>query len=80
MVIFNGVFVVRLVKTTGQNPLTVSLIVLILLTLLTGAGMAYFAVPAALQPVHLLVATVTFGVQFLLLLRLRTSQVNKIVN
>lgn len=80
VVIFNGVLVVRLVKTTGQNPLTVSLIVLILLTLLTGAGMAYFAVPAALQPVHLLVATVTFGVQFLLLLRLRTSEVNEIVN
>lgn len=74
VVIINGILVFRLVKTSGRNPLTISLIVLILLTLLTGAGMAYFAVPAALQPIHLLVATVTFGIQFLVYLRLNTSQ------
>lgn len=74
VVIINGFLVLRLLKTSGRNPLTISLIVLILLTLLTGAGMAYFAVPAALQPIHLLVATVTFGIQFLLYLRLNTSQ------
>jgi cytochrome c oxidase assembly protein subunit 15 len=36
-------------------------------------GMAYFAVPAFLQPVHLLLATVTFGMQFAFLLRLNRS-------
>jgi heme a synthase len=41
--------------------------------------MAYFAVPAALQPIHLLVATLTFGVQFLLYLRLNTSPKNVLV-
>lgn len=76
VVIINGFLVLRLLKTSGRNPLTISLIVLILLTLLTGAGMAYFAVPAALQPIHLLVATVTFGIQFLLYLRLNTSHTN----
>ncbi len=76
VVIINGFLIVRLMKTSGRNPLTISLIVLILLTLLTGAGMAYFAVPAVLQPIHLLVATVTFGVQFLLYLRLNTSSIN----
>jgi cytochrome c oxidase assembly protein subunit 15 len=50
-----------------------------LFTLLTGAGMAYFAVPAFLQPIHLLVATVTFGIQFLLFLRLNTKPVNVLV-
>lgn len=73
VVIFNLGFGFWLIKTKGSNPLTLGLILLILLTLLTGAGMAYFAVPAYLQPVHLLVATVTFGVQFLLFLKLKTN-------
>ncbi|HPW62470.1 MAG TPA: COX15/CtaA family protein [Cyclobacteriaceae bacterium] len=80
VVLFNAIFAARLIKTTGRNPLTLGLILLILLTLLTGAGMAYFAVPAFLQPIHLLVATVTFGIQFLLFLRLNTSHVNVLVN
>jgi heme a synthase len=41
---------------------------------LSGAGMGYFSVPAFLQPIHLLVATVTFGLQFLLFLRLNTKK------
>jgi cytochrome c oxidase assembly protein subunit 15 len=43
-------------------------------TILTGAGMAYFAVPAFLQPLHLLLATVSFGMQFLLLLKLKRKE------
>jgi len=76
VVTFNGVFAGLLIKTNGRNPLTLSLILLILLTIVSGAGMAYFAVPAFLQPLHLLVATVTFGIQFLLFLRLNTSRIN----
>jgi heme a synthase len=76
VLIVNGILGFQLMKTSGRNPLTISLIVLILLTIITGAGMAYFGVPAALQPIHLLVATVTFGVQILLYLRLNTSPTN----
>jgi cytochrome c oxidase assembly protein subunit 15 len=47
--------------------------VLILGTILTGLGMAYFDFPAFLQPLHLLLATVTFGVQFAFLLRLNPN-------
>jgi heme a synthase len=79
VVLVHAIFAARLIKTTGMNPLTLGLILLILLTLLTGAGMAYFAVPAFLQPIHLLVATVTFGVQFLLFLRLNTKPVNVLI-
>jgi len=79
VVLSNVILAAWLIKTTGRNPLTLALILLILLTLVTGAGMAYFAIPAFLQPVHLLVATVTFGIQFLLFLRLNTSQVNVLV-
>ena len=57
-------------KTTGLNPLTLALIILILATVLTGVGMAYSAVPAFLQPLHLLIATIAFGIQYLLLLRI----------
>ncbi|HYC85282.1 MAG TPA: COX15/CtaA family protein, partial [Chryseosolibacter sp.] len=58
-------------KTDGLKSFPLTLILLILGTILTGAGMAWFAVPAFLQPVHLLLATVTFGMQFRLLLKLK---------
>lgn len=61
---------VRLYKTEGLKSFALTLNLLILGTILTGMGMAYFAVPAFLQPVHLLLATVTFGMQFAFLLRL----------
>lgn len=40
-----------------------------------GIGMAYFGVPAFLQPVHLLLAVVAIGVQFILLLFLNQEKV-----
>ncbi len=74
VVLLHAIFILRLMKTTGNNALSLSLVLLILLTILSGAGMGYFSVPAFLQPMHLLVATVTFGLQFLLFLRLNTSR------
>lgn len=62
--------IVRLYKTEGSKSFALTLILLILGTILTGIGMAYFGFPAFLQPMHLLLATVTFGVQFAFLLRL----------
>jgi heme a synthase len=60
----------NLIKTLGLKPFPLTLIVLILGAILSGAGMAYFAIPAFLQPVHLLLASLAFGVQFILLLEL----------
>lgn len=65
--------IIRLHKTHGLKAFPLTLILLILGTILTGVGMAYFAVPPFLQPLHLLLATVTFGVQFLFLLKLNKS-------
>ena len=62
--------IIRLYKTEGSKAFALTLILLILGTILTGLGMAYFGVPPFLQPLHLLLATVTFGVQFAFLLRL----------
>jgi cytochrome c oxidase assembly protein subunit 15 len=74
VLILHAVLVLKLMKTTANNALSPALIVLILGTLLTGAGMAYWAVPAILQPLHLTMATGTFGIQLLLFFRLYTRQ------
>jgi len=60
-------------KTRGNKTLPLSLIILILGTLLTGTGMAYFGIPAFLQPIHLVLATITFGLQFYMFLNLNTE-------
>lgn len=66
--------IVKLWKTDTAKAFLLPLILLILSTILTGAGMALFAVPSYLQPVHLLLATVTFGMQFRLLLMLNRKE------
>lgn len=69
VLLLHVILIVNLRKTTGLKSFPIALIVLILGTILTGVGMATFAVPAFLQPLHLLLATVSFGMQFLLLLK-----------
>ncbi|MCS6968699.1 MAG: COX15/CtaA family protein [Cytophagales bacterium] len=48
--------------------------------ILTGAAMAYLAIPAVLQPVHLLLATLMFGIQFWLALLLNRERVFRTAN
>ncbi|HEY9006487.1 COX15/CtaA family protein [Ohtaekwangia sp.] len=72
--------ILNLRKTEGSKVFLLTLIVLILGTILTGAGMAYFAVPPYLQPVHLLFATATFGMQFMLLLKLNRKEESVALN
>jgi cytochrome c oxidase assembly protein subunit 15 len=50
------------------NRLVVSTLIVIGLEILAGIVLASFALPAAVQPIHLTLATVLFGVQFLTLL------------
>jgi heme a synthase len=52
----------------GASFLASTMLMLILATVLAGVGMAYFAFPAFLQPLHLLVAAAAFGAQFYLFL------------
>jgi cytochrome c oxidase assembly protein subunit 15 len=63
----------RLYKTTGAKVLTRVLFVLILASFFTGVGMAYFNVPAFLQPVHLVLASICFGFQQYLLFALNSK-------
>jgi len=55
-----GVYI-QLRKTTSEKALYLVPFLLILCSVLTGLVMAYFAVPPAFQPLHLLVAVVSFG-------------------
>lgn len=66
--------VVRLVKTGIPSVFPLMLFLLVLSTILTGTGMAYFGVPPYLQPVHLLLATATFGIQVFLLFKMNRKQ------
>ncbi|MHA7130046.1 COX15/CtaA family protein [Algoriphagus namhaensis] len=50
------------------------LMALVILEIATGIGMAYFGIPAFLQPFHLLVGCMITGVQILLFLQLREQQ------
>lgn len=47
------------------------LILLVILEIVSGIGMAYYGIPAFLQPIHLLIGSLIIGVQFLLLLQIR---------
>ena len=66
--------IMKLHKTPGSKAFALTLILLILGTILTGLSMAFFAVPPFLQPIHLLLATATFGVQFMFLLKLNRKE------
>jgi len=50
------------------------LIGLILLEIATGMGMAYFSIPAFLQPLHLIFGSLIIGVQVILILELREQK------
>jgi cytochrome c oxidase assembly protein subunit 15 len=73
VLILHLILILKLRKTEGSKAFALTLILLILGTILSGVGMAYWAVPPLFQPVHLLLATVTFGMQFLFLLKLKRT-------
>lgn len=69
-------FVYQLRKITRAGVvarLTATLVGLVVAEILTGVIMAYFAVPAVAQPVHLLLAVVMVGLQFVIWLLLHPA-------
>lgn len=75
----HGGLLVNLWKTESLKAFSLTLIVLLLLTILTGVSMAYFAIPPFLQPLHLLLATASFGMQVSLFLRLNRKKKPELV-
>lgn len=65
-------------KQTGLiSTFTKVLVLLVIVEILTGIIMAYFGVPAYIQPVHLTLAIISVGIQFVLLLLLNFKNVTR---
>lgn len=68
------IFQLRKIKETGTiAKLTTALVLLVVAEIASGAIMAYFAVPAAAQPVHLFLAVLLIGLQFVIWLLLHPT-------
>jgi len=70
VLILNTLFFFQTRKTIALKTLSLGLFLLVLCSLVTGVVMAYFDIPALIQPVHLLIATLAFGLQLFLFFRL----------
>jgi len=62
------------VRSTSIFRWSQLLILLILFVIITGMGMAYFGIPAFLQPIHLLLGSLIVGLQFVVLLLLNDQR------
>ncbi len=76
------IYLVYLLKknTLAKSKLSIwanALIGLIIAEILSGVIMAYFGIPKAMQPIHLLLGSLIIGVQFLLLLMMNYDKVFK---
>jgi cytochrome c oxidase assembly protein subunit 15 len=59
------------VRRSKVNLWSQLLMLVLLLEIASGIGMAYFGIPAFLQPIHLLLGSLILGIQFMLILQLR---------
>lgn len=66
------IYLIRIIRTSlGEGivrTLSIYLIAFVLLEIVTGAVMGYLAVPAFAQPIHILLAVMLIGVQFMIVL------------
>ncbi len=60
-------------RRSKVNLLSQVLMLVLLLEIASGMGMAYFGIPAFLQPVHLLLGSLVLGIQFTLFLQLKNQ-------
>jgi len=65
-----------LLNSESLKSITKWLLVIVVMEILSGAIMAYFGVPAFIQPIHLLLGTLIVGVQYYLLLLINHKQRN----
>ncbi len=63
-----------LLKNVELKSITKWLLIIVAVEILSGALMAYFGVPAFIQPIHLLLGTLIVGVQYYLLLLINHKQ------
>ena len=78
VVLVQILLIARMRKRTGLDLLRPLLLVLFLGTFFSGAGMSWWDVPAFLQPIHLLFATMLFGTEVVIFLRLLPARRNAV--
>jgi len=74
VLIMNGIFFVQTRETIGLKTLSLAMFLLILSSVVTGIGLTYLNMPAAVQPIHLTLATITFGIQLSLFFKMSSKQ------
>lgn len=63
--VYMAYIIIRKMNLQGNEAILIkSMLILISLEVVSGALMAYFAIPAIIQPIHLVVASLIFGLQF----------------
>jgi len=68
--------ILRIPRISGLiRRLALTMLGLILAEIAIGAAMAYLAIPAILQPLHLFIAALIFGIQFLILLSINWDKI-----
>ncbi|HXC04471.1 MAG TPA: COX15/CtaA family protein [Bacteroidia bacterium] len=60
------------------RPIALSLLCVLILEMTAGAILKLYAIPAWIQPVHLLLATILFGLQWALVLRVRSLKTRQV--
>ncbi|MBL3655434.1 COX15/CtaA family protein [Fulvivirga sp. 2943] len=69
VLILHGLLLFYMMKKNVISKLVYALLGVVFLSIFTGIVMAYFGIPASVQPVHLLLGTLIFGLEFLLFLQ-----------
>lgn len=59
------------VRKSKVNLLSQVLMIVLVMEISTGMAMAYFGIPAFLQPLHLLLGSLILGIQFMIILQLK---------
>ncbi|MEQ8926666.1 MAG: COX15/CtaA family protein [Fulvivirga sp.] len=75
VVLLSNVYVLyKLHKMKLVNGTAKILLLVVILTIISGVIMAYFNIPRTIQPIHLLLGTMAIGLQFFLFLQLKKTQ------
>lgn len=78
LIVVLTVIYLKLRKTGAEKASYLVPVLLLLCSVLTGTAMAYFGVPAAMQPVHLLAAVIAIGWMFQVYLQTGESNVKPV--
>lgn len=86
LVLFVHGYLIYLLRKNAQHSIVfknaLALFLILVLEIASGVGMAYFAIPSFLQPVHLLLAVLALGIQFFtfILINQSTLMPKRIIN